>query len=131
MDQLPREIISEICSKLNTMDLLMFSKVSQYYHNVCVVPHRAYLDEILKQCSINQFLMISNVVPIRNLCLYASLNGQLEILQWARQNGCHWDWWVCSSAALNGCLEVLQWACQNGCPHDHSITCKKIDNSNI
>ena len=25
------------------------------------------------------------------LCTYAALNGHLEVLQWARENGCPWD----------------------------------------
>jgi hypothetical protein len=46
------------------------------------------------------------------------MGGHLEVLQWARQNGCEWDKWTCSYAAGRGHLEVLQWAHQNGCPWD-------------
>ena len=72
-------------------------------------------------------------------------NGHLEVLQWARNNGCDWDSdtcamlltmdiWKCSNgletmdvngivdtcayAAENGHLEVLQWARNNGCEWD-------------
>ena len=38
------------------------------------------------------------------------------MLQWARQNGCPWDWMTCTFAAKGGHLEVLQWARENGCP---------------
>ena len=50
-----------------------------------------------------------------NTCVYAAENGHLEVLQWARQNGCEWNSDTCAYAALNGHLEVLQWARQNGC----------------
>ena len=46
----------------------------------------------------------------------AALNGHLEVLKWARENGCPWDSFTCSYAALNGHLEVLRWAKENGCP---------------
>ena len=43
--------------------------------------------------------------------------GQLEVLQWARANGCPWDVLsICEYAAKGGHLEVLQWARDNGCP---------------
>jgi hypothetical protein len=44
----------------------------------------------------------------------------LEVLQWARENGCPWDDSTCTCAAQNGHLEVLQWARENGCAWDES-----------
>ncbi|CAN0438640.1 unnamed protein product, partial [Ectocarpus fasciculatus] len=49
-----------------------------------------------------------------HLCEKAAYNGHLEVLQWARNNGCPWDEKTCSWAAGNGHLEVLQWARNNG-----------------
>ena len=49
--------------------------------------------------------------------------GHLELLQWARQNGCEWDEDTCKLAAKGGHLEVLQWAHENGCPWDEN-TCE-------
>jgi hypothetical protein len=46
--------------------------------------------------------------------------GHLEVLKWARENGCPWDYRVCTHAAANGQLTVLKWAIENGCewyPH--------------
>ena len=37
------------------------------------------------------------------------------MLQWARENGCPWDESTCWGAAENGHLEVLEWAKANGC----------------
>ncbi|MFB1021111.1 MAG: ankyrin repeat domain-containing protein, partial [Flavobacteriales bacterium] len=51
-------------------------------------------------------------------CAYAAEGGHLKVLQWAFQNGCPWDWRTCAYAAEGGYLEVLQWARENGCPWD-------------
>lgn len=50
-----------------------------------------------------------------NTCYRAAEGGHLEMLIWARANGCPWDERTCSSAANGGHLEVLQWARANGC----------------
>ena len=42
------------------------------------------------------------------------MNGHLEVLQWARANGCAWSVDTCMFAAAGGHLEVLQWARANG-----------------
>ena len=52
------------------------------------------------------------------LCWAAARGGHLEVLQWARANGCPWDEMTCSRAAEGGHLELLQWARANGCPWD-------------
>ena len=46
----------------------------------------------------------------------AAYGGNLEVLQWARANGCPWDEETCTCAASGGHLEVQQWARANGCP---------------
>ena len=48
----------------------------------------------------------------------AAKEGRLEVLQWARANGCAWDGGACCGAAQGGQLEVLQWAKANGCEWD-------------
>ena len=48
----------------------------------------------------------------------AAEGGHLEMLLWARANGCPWDERSCMGAAEGGHLEVLQWARANGCPWD-------------
>jgi hypothetical protein len=48
----------------------------------------------------------------------AAGGGHLEVLQWARANGCEWNVYTCLEAAKGGHLAVLQWARANGCPWD-------------
>ena len=51
-------------------------------------------------------------------CACAASGGHLEVLQWMRVKGCKWDWHMCQSAAKRGHLHVLQWALANGCQYD-------------
>ena len=57
-----------------------------------------------------------------NTCSRAAEEGHLEVLQWARSEGCPWDNRTCSEAAGGGRLAVLQWARSQGCPWDED-TC--------
>ena len=41
-------------------------------------------------------------------CAWIARPGNLEVLQWARENGCAWDSHTCACAAEGGHLEVLQ-----------------------
>jgi hypothetical protein len=47
------------------------------------------------------------------LCVWATTGGNLEVLQWARANGCKWDLTICATAARFGHLELLKWARAN------------------
>ena len=49
-----------------------------------------------------------------SVCALAASAGKLEVLQWARQNGCPWDWRTYEWAA--GHASIQQWADENGCP---------------
>ena len=49
----------------------------------------------------------------------AAKGGHLEVLKWARANGCPWgNEKTCTFAAKGGHLAVLKWARENGCPWD-------------
>ena len=54
-----------------------------------------------------------------------SMQGHLQVLQWARANDCPWNVTTCSQAAGGGHLSVLLWARRNGCPWDRA-TCLRI-----
>ena len=45
-----------------------------------------------------------------NICETVAHCGYLNILKWARKNGCPWDKWTCCGAASCGHLETLKWA---------------------
>jgi hypothetical protein len=49
----------------------------------------------------------------------AAVRGHLEVLKWAREDGCPWDAErSCAEAPWSGRLEVAKWARENGCPWD-------------
>ena len=49
-----------------------------------------------------------------SVCAFAASAGNFEVLQWARQNGCPWDWRTYEWAAEHATIQ--QWADENGCP---------------
>ncbi len=53
--------------------------------------------------------------------LMLAKQGRLEILKWARENGCEWDQRTCSEAARYGHFELLKWALENGCVWDDKM----------
>lgn len=58
-------------------------------------------------------------------CSAAARSGNLGMLQWLREdeNDCPWDEDTCLSAAKGGFVEVLKYAYENGCPA-HSYECE-------
>ncbi|KAL6070948.1 Ankyrin repeat domain-containing protein [Balamuthia mandrillaris] len=66
-----------------------------------------------------------------NLCEAAADSGSLQVLQWARENGCPWDSKTCNRAAANGHLAVLQWARENGCPWSEETCANAAKNGHL
>jgi len=48
-------------------------------------------------------------------CSEAASHGHLELLQWARGEGCPWTFRTCSDAAKNGHVDVVRWSIEHGC----------------
>jgi hypothetical protein len=65
----------------------------------------------------------SNGLPLddKRTCAVVARRGNLEMLKYARANGCPWDEGTCAAAARGGHLDVLMWARANGCPWDHRV----------
>jgi hypothetical protein len=55
------------------------------------------------------------------LCPAAAAAGRLDVLQWARAQGCPWTSSTCAYAAAEGHLEILDWAITNKCPLDLTV----------
>jgi hypothetical protein len=55
------------------------------------------------------------------LCSAAAAAGRLDMLQWARAQGCPWSSATCEYAAAEGYLEILDWAVRNGCPLSYRV----------
>lgn len=63
-------------------------------------------------------------------CSWAAYQGNLELLQWIRSQGCPWDIWTCIFAARMGHLDVLEWAIVEGCPWDSRVKKCVIEKGN-
>lgn len=53
-------------------------------------------------------------------CSTAALQGRLEFLKYAHENGCQWNQDTSTNAALSLNLDCLKYVCENGCPYDIS-----------
>lgn len=53
--------------------------------------------------------------------LIAARRGNLELLSWARENGCAWSEGTTYNAAEAGHLDALEWAFDHGCPLSEEI----------
>jgi hypothetical protein len=58
--------------------------------------------------------------PTKDFTKAAAFSGELGLLQELRQLNppCPWDEMTCAAASMNGHLDILQWALENGCPCD-------------
>ncbi len=93
--------------------LILIQHVPPIWHVLCqFVCHRWHL--LLRQ-------VCSRPVVRKLFTNEAAREGHLEVLQWARDQGCPWDKWTCASATQGGHLEVLQWAIEQGCPKRYKL----------
>lgn len=65
-----------------------------------------------------------------NTCEAAAACGNLDVLKWARSQGCPWDYTTCLAAARNGHLHVLIWARAEGCRWKKSVFQGALDHYN-
>jgi hypothetical protein len=66
-----------------------------------------------------------------DICTYAAQNGHLEVLKWLRENNCPWNEYTCANAACNGYLEILKWLRENKCPWDESTIAFAVCNRQL
>ena len=69
--------------------------------------------------------------PRSKVCTIAAKNGWLDLLIFARENGCKWDSYTCSNAAENEHFEILKWAKENGCEWDSSTCSYAAENGHL
>ena len=52
------------------------------------------------------------------VCHFAAFGGHVDVLRWARSQGCRYGRRVTCAAATFGHLKVLKWLIKEGCPYD-------------
>ena len=118
------DIIAEVFKFVGRGHFLFVGGTSRQFHRVYETICRNKNDSTVTTTMTSAVESISRLQWARangcpwnwRTCAYAAENGHLMVLQWARENGCPWDEDTCTRAAENGHLEVLQWAKENGCP---------------
>jgi hypothetical protein len=65
------------------------------------------------------------------ICAKAAEEGQLQVLQWLKENGCPCNILTCAAAARYGHLACLQWARENGCRWNSDITTAAAKNGHL
>ena len=65
------------------------------------------------------------------MCVYATRGGHLEMLKWLKENGCHWDGVICAFAADHGHIHILQWARENNYPWGELACASAAENGHL
>ena len=89
-------------------------------HNLC---DTNLLCEIAAQCGQFNILKFgySKGYNLKNVCTYAVIGGHIDILKWARENGCPWDETTIVSAIKNGHLDVTKFILEQECLYKGNI----------
>jgi hypothetical protein len=74
-------------------------------------------------CKYIQEFKVSGIWNI-NTTLFASMNGHLDCIKYARKNGCPWSSYTTANAACHGHLDCLKYAHENGCSWNIGTTSK-------
>ena len=102
----PRVFTDFVLSKLDTVDMLILSRVNKTMRRIVKVHRYTTVATDTKEDILGVPTFVRSVA----------------LLRWARENGCPWDERTCAAAAAAGNLEVLQWTREHGCPWDEK-TC--------
>ena len=119
---LPLDLISIIFSKIDSFGLILSLTSKDFYDFYKKIENKREpsLEQLLSSMSIPliEYMWNFKIIPnnkLTVLCEKIAKSGNLEVLKWARENGCEWNRSTCSNAAFGGHLEVLKWALSNGC----------------
>ncbi len=129
LEVLPNEILCQIFEYLPVMWRIVCRSVCQRWrHLLLTMPIKRFWFHFAVEAAGGGHLEVLKWARNQGCpwnartCANAAEKGHLEVLQWARSQGCPWDELTCAWAALKGHLEVLQWARSRGCAWDED-TC--------
>ncbi len=132
MYSLPREIHQEIVGWLGPETQQVARLVDRHFAGL-IQPRDVNLLTFGAMCNILEYCEIglSRGNSKAQVCSIAARNGHLEILKWARSQGCHWSVHTCYWAAGNGHLEVLKWLKSQECPWDAGVCSWAASNGHL
>jgi hypothetical protein len=101
---------------LLTKDFLSTNQIKKNFVNeTCGIEKKINQSSILGHLEILKWARIQGCDWNAYTCAYAAKGGHLEVLKWSRSQGCDWTVCTCACAAMGGHLEVLKWARAQGC----------------
>ena len=123
----PRVFTDFVLPLLDTVDMMILARVNKTMRRIVKVHTYTTVVTDTKEEIFRVPTFVRSVELLRwarengcpwdeRTCAAAAAAGNLEVLQWARQHGCPWDERTCAAAAAGQYLEVLQWALENSCP---------------
>ncbi len=123
-DMVPNELLVDILLHLPPIWYLVCKSVCQRWRLLLAISPSlsSYSSEFVANLAFRGHLQVLQWARSQGCpwdartCPAAADGGHLEVLQWLRSQGCPWDGWTCANAAYRGHLEVLQWARSQGCP---------------
>src|SRR3984885_15425533 len=127
-ENIPKEISNIILSNVGKVEFVIMTRVCKIWKIIirsfcsCFIKKEEFINSVaqLGYLNIIQWARENGCDWDSLTCSYAAKGGHLEVLKWAHENGCHWNYRTCSSAAQGGHLEVLKWARENGFDWDSS-----------
>ena len=78
-------------------------------------------------CAVQRLDRVGRLSRRERLCEAAARGGHLEMLQWARANGCPWDMMTYGYALQYGHREVASWAHANDCQKITGVSDRKYE----
>jgi hypothetical protein len=129
-EYIPTEISDTIMSYVGDIEFVVMSHVCQVWKiiiksfRVCFTKKREFIYRVARLGYLNiiQWARENGCGWDSLTCSGAAQGGHLEVLKWARENGCEWDSCTCFHAAKGGHLEILKWTRENGCNWNY-LTC--------
>ena len=116
MYSLPREIHQEIAGWFEPETQQITRLISRYWAGL-IRPADVNLLKFGAIHNLVEYCMIglSRGYWTNTVCDISAKYGSLDVLKWARAQGCPWGSWTCTLAAKYGHFETLKWARTHGC----------------
>jgi len=124
--ELPEVFAAEVLPRLDPADLALVARVGRASRAVVVasslpragasvgVPLK--IKDFVESIELLAWAKENGCPWVARTCAVIARHGNLQVLRRARGHDCPWDSSTCAAAAEGGHLEVLVWAREHGCP---------------
>ena len=106
-------------------------KESEYYENLVIIKNHDVLLAASKGLFYAMKFLIDKGIKNYKITGNAAMNGHLDCLKYAHENGCPWSENTCYSAARYGHLDCLKYAHKNGCSWTKETCIAATENNHV